>query len=119
MRITLKKSCTWISLLAIGVLAVVMPAGVDAQDEPPRKVVRRVDPLYPLTARAARLSGTVKLSVVVTPDGKVKSSQVTGGHPLLASAATDAVKQWTFEPGKKETSEPVAIVFDYSLGRAK
>lgn len=119
MWIALKKSCVSIGLLTIVLMAVVTPAGAAAQDEPPRKVVRRVDPTYPLTAKTARLSGTVKLTVVVTPEGKVKSSQVTGGHPLLASAATDAVRQWTYEPGKKETSEPVAIVFDYSGGKAK
>lgn len=119
MWIALKKSCVSIGLLTIGLMAVVTPAGVAAQDEPPRKIVRRVEPIYPPGARTARLSGTVKLSLVVTPEGKVKSSQVTGGHPLLAVAASDAVKQWTYEPGKTETSEAVAIVFDYSGGRAK
>ena len=43
--------------------------------------------------------GTVRLAVIVAPNGTVKSSKPLGGHPVLVNAAMDAVKQWKFEPG--------------------
>ena len=44
------------------------------------------------------IAGTVRLAVVVAPNGTVKSSKPVGGHPLLVNAAMDAMKQWKFEP---------------------
>ena len=76
-----------------------------------------MEPVYPEMARQVRLSGTVRLLLVVTPEGKVKKLLVTGGHPLLALAATNAAKQWAFEASKKETSETASIQFDYPRAR--
>ena len=84
---------------------------IGAQEQPLRKVVKRVQPVIPDLAVQLKLSGTVKLTAQVSPDGKVKSVHVTGGNAVLAPAAEDAVKHWTFEPGQKETSEAVEIAF--------
>jgi protein TonB len=96
---------------AIAMGAGVAPAGA-ADAEAPRVVTRRVTPAYPDLARRIRASGKVKLSVVVTPDGKVKRVDVIGGHPLLVVAATDAAKQWLFAPASKESTEP--LIFDFN-----
>jgi TonB family protein len=57
------------------------------------------------------ISGTVKLVVVVAPNGAVKSTKVLGGHPLLVSAAEDAIKKWKFEAAAAEDSGVVEFTF--------
>lgn len=91
--------------LALAIAAAgMLPMPQASANEDGRKVVHRVTPVYPEVARRMRLSGQVRLEVVVAPDGKVKSVKTLGGHPLLVSAAEDAVKRWQFEPGS-ETKE--------------
>lgn len=79
--------------------------------EGPRRVVTRVIPQYPSTARSLRLNGTVKVEAVVAANGTLKSVEVRGGHPLLAVAAQNAVRQWKWEPAAHDTHELVEIKF--------
>jgi TonB family protein len=76
-----------------------------------RKVKNRVPPLYPDLARRMSIGGKVRLAVVVAPNGSVKSTKAMGGHPLLVSAAQDAVRKWKFEPAGDESSGVVEIEF--------
>jgi len=71
-----------------------------------------VQPVYPDLARKMNLSGTVKIQVVVAPNGTVKDAKVVGGHPVLAGAALDAVRKWRFEPAAVESSGVVDIKFE-------
>lgn len=80
-------------------------------DELTRKPKTKVAPVYPDVARRMGVSGTVKLSVVVAPNGMVKSSKVVGGHPILVNAAMDAMKQWKFESAPTESSGIVEFKF--------
>ena len=57
--------------------------------------------------------GTVRLLLIVAPDGTVKSLKTLGGNAVL-SAAEIAMKQWKFEPAKEQTHESVAFKFDGS-----
>lgn len=61
------------------------------------------------------IAGVVKVQVVVAPNGTVKSTKVVGGHPLLVSAAVDAVKKWRFESAPDETTGVVEFKFDPSV----
>jgi TonB family protein len=83
-----------------------------AQDEIPRKAKSKVQAIYPELARKMNLSGTVKVEVVVLPNGAVKGARVMGGHPVLANAALDAVKKWRFEPAAMESTGIVDFKFD-------
>jgi TonB family protein len=76
-----------------------------------RKIVVKVVPQYPNLARAMRIQGNVRADVLVAPDGKVKSVEVKGGHPLLAQSAQDALRQWKWEPASHETHESVELKF--------
>lgn len=38
------------------------------------------------------------LQVTIAQDGTIKSLELIEGHPLLAPAAMDAVRQWVYEP---------------------
>ncbi len=80
-------------------------------DELSRKPKTKVAAVYPDVARRMGVSGTVKLSVVVAPNGTVKSSKVIGGHPVLVNAAMDAMKQWKFESAPTESSGIVEFKF--------
>src|SRR5271166_4790411 len=61
-------------------------------------LVRRVQPNYPPLARQARIQGTVVLHAVISKDGSIEGLTLISGHPMLAPAAIDAVKQWKYKP---------------------
>ncbi|MGA8025835.1 MAG: TonB family protein [Bryobacteraceae bacterium] len=61
-------------------------------------LIKRVDPVYPPLARAARIQGTVEFTIVIDTDGKVEGLTLVRGHPLLVNAAKEAVLQWTYQP---------------------
>ena len=61
-------------------------------------LVRKVNPTYPPLARQARISGTVVLRAVISKDGSNENLTLVSGHPMLAPAAIDAVKQWKYKP---------------------
>ncbi len=80
-------------------------------------LTKRVEPVYPPAAIEARVMGIVKLSVIISPEGKVQQIQVESGHPLFVPAAIEAVKQWEYKPtllnGKPvEVVTVVEVVFD-------
>ena len=110
------------SLRQTGVLLAVltMAAGVgaaglraqDAQGEITRRVKTKVEAVYPQLARKMNITGTVKVEIVVTPNGTVKEAKVVGGHPLLADAAMVAVMKWRFEPAASESSGIVNFKFE-------
>jgi membrane protein involved in colicin uptake len=54
----------------------------------------------------------VKLQLVISKDGIVKSTKVIGGPPLLIDASIDAVKRWKFEEAKDETTQPVEFKYN-------
>jgi len=55
-------------------------------------------PKYPPEAKQAGVQGKVSLNAIIGKDGRVKSLTVMQGDPLLAAAATEAVKDWTYDP---------------------
>jgi periplasmic protein TonB len=61
-------------------------------------LVRRVQPNYPPLARQARVQGSVLLEAVISENGDIVDLHVVSGHPMLVSAAVEAVKQWKYRP---------------------
>jgi periplasmic protein TonB len=61
-------------------------------------LVRKVNPNYPPLARQARIQGQVVLRAVISKDGSIENLTLVSGHPMLAPAAIDAVKQWKYKP---------------------
>jgi protein TonB len=102
-------------VLAATALALFSGVSIAAQagstDETKRKVKSKTLPAYPELARRMNVSGKVKIEVVVTPDGHVKSTRVVGGHPLLVQACQDAVKEWKFVPAPEESTQVVEFEF--------
>jgi len=61
-------------------------------------LVRKVPPTYPPLARQARIQGTVILQAMISKEGTIENLQLISGHPMLAPAAIEAVKQWKYKP---------------------
>jgi TonB family protein len=88
-----------------------LSAQTGTTDEGKRKVKTKVAPAYPELAKRMSVGGKVKIEVVITPDGHVRSTKVVGGHPLLAQACQDAVKEWKFLPAPEESTQVVEFNF--------
>ncbi len=86
-------------------------AQTSTTEEGKRKVKTRIAPIYPDLAKRMNVIGKVKIEVIISPDGRVKSTRVVGGHPLLVQACQDAVKEWKFTPGTEESTQIVEFDF--------
>jgi len=113
----------------IGGLSNLSAAPSQVQQAPPKVVrvsagvvtgflLRRVVPSYPPLARQARVQGPVVLHAIIGKDGAIESLTVISGHPMLQSAAVEAIKQWKYKPYMLN-NEPVevdtTITFNFSL----
>ena len=107
---------SWIQKVLVGVaLSSVLGTYALAQsgsEEGKRKVKTKVAPSYPELAKRMNVAGRVKIEVIITPDGRVKSTRALGGHPLLVQACLDAVKEWKFAAAPEETTQVVEFEFN-------
>ena len=62
------------------------------------KAISLPKPKYPADARAAHVSGTVVVQVLIDENGSVVSSRATSGNPLLVDAAEIAACSARFSP---------------------
>jgi TonB family protein len=112
-RLRSSAGVTILTMLALALgTAVIVPAPARAQEQLTRKVKSKVPAIYPDIARRMSITGVVKVSVVVAPNGTVKNTKVIGGHPLLVNAAMDAVKKWKFEASPEESTGIVEFKFE-------
>jgi TonB family protein len=74
-----------------------------------------VRPNYPQLARDGRVTGTVKLLIVIGPTGNVERATVVESVPMLDDAAVRAVKQWKYAPTKVNN---VAVPVSMTVGIA-
>src|SRR6266478_3161579 len=80
------------------------------------KLKSHSDPFYPAEARKQRIEGSVQLRARVGRTGQIIGVTPVSGPGLLASAATDAVREWRYEPtfidgDPVETLADITIVF--------
>ncbi len=61
-------------------------------------IVRKVQPVYPNMAKIAHVQGVVELDAVISKEGTIEKLQLISGHPMLAGAAIEAVRQWRYRP---------------------
>ena len=107
------KVPTLIVIVTAGAL-LLSAAKAIAQERPEatqRKVLTRILPIYPELARKTGMRGVVRVVAFVAPNGKVTSTQVVGGSPLLAKAAVDAIEKWKFAAASGETQELIELRF--------
>ena len=78
-------------------------------DITPPRLIHRVDPEYPSGSRGLRLEGSVIIESIITAHGEPTTLRVVKSlAEEVDKAALDAVKQWRFEPAKKDR-KPVAV----------
>jgi TonB family protein len=83
---------------------------------PRPKLIKEVNPVYPETARANGVQGTVKLHIIQAKDGSLGQIELVSGDSQLVQAAIDAVKQWRYQPSllngqPEEVDTEVSVVF--------
>jgi TonB family protein len=91
-----------------------------AGDEPTRVPViyRIVRPIYPEVLRIMNARGDAQIEFIVNTAGQVVNPAVIKAtHPLFGERAIEAVRQWRFNPGRKDgrlvnTRMTVPIIFD-------
>ena len=72
-------------------------------------VLSKIDPAYTEEAKAAKIDGSVLLSIVVGTDGLAHDINVVRGIDSgLDLNAVSAVQQWHFQPATKD-GQPVAV----------
>jgi len=72
-------------------------------------------PLYPPLAYKARITGTVEVDLTVDLNGKVQSTRLVNGHPLLAGASETAASLWRFERTQDTKRRMVRVWLVYKL----
>ena len=69
-------------------------------------------------AKAARMSGSVQVQIVINEQGEVTEAEIVSGHPLLNLASLRAARQWNFAPTLLE-DRPVKVqavlTFNFTL----
>lgn len=61
-------------------------------------VITSPQPIYPPIARAAKVSGSVVVRVVVSGEGTVTSTSIVSGPEMLRATTVDVARSWTFHP---------------------
>lgn len=83
------------------------PIRVGGKVKPPRGILTP-PPRYSVIARQARVQGIVDIDAVIDTDGTISEMKVVSGHPMLISAALEAVKNWKYEPTYLN-GQPIAV----------
>ena len=84
-------------------------------------LIKKIQPAYPPLARQARIQGQVMLQAEISKDGTIQNLRLISGHPMLAPAAIEAVKQWRYKPyylnGEPvEVETQITVIFSLSGG---
>ncbi|MGO9589038.1 MAG: TonB family protein [Candidatus Acidiferrales bacterium] len=79
------------------------PGGIDKLptiplNEAEQHLIERQPPRYPAIAKAARVQGTVELTLEVDAAGAATGVLKSDGPPLLVQAAADAARQYRYRP---------------------
>ncbi|PYX25341.1 MAG: hypothetical protein DMG82_05440 [Acidobacteria bacterium] len=106
-RVAIFAFCTTILFVSISP----SQAQQDQSDARARKMLTKVVPIYPSLAQRMCIAGSVKIEVLVAPNGSAKSTQILGGHPVLAQAGVEAIRYCKWETATHETKEIVIFNF--------
>jgi TonB family protein len=103
----------WILMLACVSSIGQQPAEI-ANANADEHLVKRIEPVYPPMAKAARLQGKVLLKVTISKGGAVTDVTAVSGHPMLIPSAVEAVKKWQYKPFLVD-GQPVAVKTEIEL----
>lgn len=91
------------------------PLKVEGNVQPP-KAVTTAPPVYPESARTAKIEGTAVVETVIDETGRVTQPKIKGtsGDKDLDKAAIDAVSAWTFKPATLD-GKPVPVYYTLTI----
>ena len=92
-----------IMVLLAFVAMLLMLSAMPSPAQEGRKVISRPTPVYPEAAKRLAITGTVKVQVLIAPDGHVRETKIIGGHPLLVESVQEALKDWKYEPASSDS----------------
>jgi len=98
-------------LLQAAALVLVVTLALPAKAADDRAVRTKVAAIYPEVAKRMRIQGVVYVEATVDAGGKVSAAKAVGGNIILAPAAEDSVRKWTFEPGAGVSKVKVDVSF--------
>lgn len=78
------------------------------------RLLSRIEPRYPPEALAEHSVGDVVLEVHVAKDGSVSNVHTLSGDPVLAAAASEAVRNWRYQPYRQH-GRPAQFQTDVTL----
>ncbi len=100
-----------VRLFQLAALALVFAMAMPGRAADDRAVKSRVAPIYPELAKRMKVEGAVSVQATIDPTGKVSEAKSVGGNLILAPAAEDAVRKWTFESGAGTAKVKVEVNF--------
>jgi TonB family protein len=84
------------------------------------RLIKKVQPGYPLSAKEQGIQGLVVLQAIITKEGRIRDLHVISGPEILQKPAMDAVKKWVYRPYLLN-GEPVEVMTTinviFTLGR--
>jgi protein TonB len=86
------------------------------------KLIKKVQPEYPMLAAQARVQALVILEAQVDVRGYVKEVRILRGAPLFDDAATAAVRQWRYKPlllNGEPTEFILTVTLQFNLAQAQ
>ena len=99
-----------IAVLAITGFGQTAPFRITA-DDAAKHLVSGPQPAYPQLAEQARIQGNVILEMTIDESGSPRNIRLVSGHPMLVTAAIQAVSHWKYEPIQVD-GKPVSVVTD-------
>ena len=63
-----------------------------------KQMIRKISPTYPPDARARGIQGTVRMTALIGPDGKILFLRPESGPTELIPGSMEAVRQWRYKP---------------------
>ncbi len=85
------------------------------------RIIKKVPPVYPESARQKRIGGTVTIRALIGTDGRIHLARIVSSPDGdLSVAALAAVEQWTYEPYSLRgeiTSVDTTITVNFNLTR--
>jgi len=99
MRVRWISVCVFLAMVSSLAAAQVRPQRIRVSEGVSQGLlIKKVNPDYPPEAKGRKIEGEVAIKINVDRDGNVAKAEVMTGHPLLAPAALEAVKQWKYKP---------------------
>jgi protein TonB len=67
-------------------------------DVKPARMLNSVSPVYPMLAKNQHVEGDVRVDALIDANGQISAMKVVSGPALLQHAATEALRQWKYQP---------------------